>query len=59
MSILRFPPYADLRRSAPLPSFWQRVRGWFQAPPKAPVFQYKNPTQWKLDNVRRKARSAL
>lgn len=28
-------------------------------PPKAQVFEIKNPTQWKLERVRRRARESL
>ena len=42
MSVIRFPPYADLRRPAP-PTLWQRISGWLNPPPKAEVFQIKNP----------------
>ena len=59
MSVIRFPPYADLRKPAP-PSLWQRVANWFNPPPKAEVFQIKNPRLQILmrrrERIERKAR---
>lgn len=40
--ILRFPPYVDLRKPAP-PTIWQRIANWINQPPKAEVFEIKNP----------------
>lgn len=42
MSIIRFPPYADLRKPAEL-TWWQRLAQWLNPPPKAEVFEIKNP----------------
>lgn len=56
MSVLRFPPYVDLRKQPSPPSVWQRVRDWLASPPKAPVFKVKNPTHWKLERARRERR---
>jgi transposase len=55
MSVIRFPPYADLRKPAEL-TWWQRLAQWLKPPPKAPVFRINNPAQWKLERARRKAR---
>jgi hypothetical protein len=57
--ILRFPPYKDLRKPPSPPGFWQRMREWLNPPKKAEVFKFKNPTHWKLEQVRRKARGVL
>jgi hypothetical protein len=57
--IIRFPAYVDLRqRTAPM-TLRERFVAWFQSPPKAPVFEIKNPTHWKLERVRRRARELL
>lgn len=40
--ILRFPPYVDLRKPAEL-TWWQRLAQWINPPPKAEVFEIKNP----------------
>lgn len=59
MSVIRFPPYKDLRKSPAAPGMLQRFREWLNPPKKAPVFQFKNPTHWKLEQIRKKARGAL
>jgi hypothetical protein len=41
------------------PTLRERLVRWFQDPPKAPVFEIKNPTQWKLSRVRQEARGLL
>ena len=54
MTVLRFPPGADLRTDPPRkPSLWARIKAWFSPPAKAEVFRIKNPTQWKLERIRR------
>lgn len=58
MSVIRFPPYVDLRQAAPL-SWWHRLMQRLNPPPKAPVFRVNNPAQWKLERARRKARGNL
>lgn len=42
MSVIRFPPYVDLRKPAE-PTWWQRLAQWLNPPPKAEVFEIKNP----------------
>lgn len=57
--VIRFPP-VDLRVDPPRkPSLWARFRAWLHPPKKAEVFKIKNPTHWKLERIRRKARGAL
>ncbi len=57
--ILRFPPYVDLRKPAEL-TWWQRLAQWINPPPKAEVFQIKNPRLQILmrrrERIERKAR---
>jgi len=59
MSVIRFPPYADLRKPA-MPTLWQRIANWLNPPPKAEVFQIKNPRLQILmrrrERIERKAR---
>jgi hypothetical protein len=64
--VIRFPPSAALTEAQP--KTWQerlladlrymreRVRQFFRPQRKAPVFKFKNPTHWKLERIRRKAR---
>jgi hypothetical protein len=60
MTIYRLRPYQDARKGPERkPSLWQRFVLWVNQPPKAPVFQFKNPTQWKLEKIRRKARGTI
>jgi hypothetical protein len=57
--IIRFPAYVDLRQRYSPPTLRERLVRWFQDPPKAPVFEIKNPTQWKLSRVRQEARKRI
>lgn len=59
MKVIRFPAYVDLRAARPTPNPWERFLRWLNPPQKAQVFKFKNPTQWKLERVRKKARGAL
>jgi hypothetical protein len=54
--VIRFPAYVDLRQRQTPPTLRERFVRWFQDPPKAPIFEIKNPTHWKLEAARRKAR---
>lgn len=64
-----FLPHAtrDLNRDKQYPQYGRLKRWLFRVlkrpliaeKPKAEVFRFKNPTQWKLDRVRRKARGQL
>ncbi len=60
MKVIRFPPGVDTRKGLmSTPSLWRRFVNWLSAPPRAQVFKFRNPTQWKLDRIRKKARGAL
>lgn len=60
MTVIRFPAGADLRSDPPRkPTLWSRFVAWFSPPAKAQVFKYRNPTHWKLERIRRKARGSL
>ena len=66
--VIRFPTYASLvdarprtlreRITADIRHIRECIRSLFR-PRKAAVLKIKNPTQWKLERIRRKARGAL
>lgn len=59
MKVIRFPP-VDLRADPPpKPSLWRRLVDLLKPPAKAEVFRFKNPTHWRLERIRRKARGEL
>lgn len=60
MTLYQLRPYQDARKGPERKlSLWRRFVLWINQPPKAEVFKFSNPTKWKLDRVRRKARGAL
>jgi hypothetical protein len=60
LKIYRLRPYQDARQGPTVkPSLWRRLVQWLNPPRKADLLSFKNPTQWKLDRIRRKAREGL
>jgi hypothetical protein len=60
MTVIRFPPSVDTRKGLlSTPSLWRRFVNWLSEPTKAQIFKFKNPTHWRLEKIRRKARGGL